>query len=77
MLWLVPVSIIACIASFFLGYHFRGLTSRVAQLEETIKQKIDKPVEIEEPQSEIIDPDDPIQEAIYERDQLMRKINSK
>lgn len=69
--------ILTLIATFLLGYHSRGLIKKIENLEEVIKSKVDKKPEPEEPKSELIDPSDPIQTAIYERDKMMRKLNSR
>lgn len=71
LIWVITV-----VAAFFLGYFLRGLTKKIAQLEQAIAQKVDKKPEEPEPVSELIDPTDPIANAIYERDKLMKKLNS-
>ncbi len=75
MLWLVPACVIACIATFFLGYYFRGILDKIKHLEELLETKVSKPKEPETPKSSIIDPDDEVSEAIYAREQLMKKMN--
>lgn len=77
MLWIIPAWLLSVIAAFVLGYDFRGLTKRVEQLEEVVKSKVDKTPVIEEPQSTLIDPADPIQNAIYEHSKMMEKLNGK
>lgn len=47
----------------------------MVQLEEVIKSKVDKKPEPEEPKSTVIDPLDPIQEAIYEHNKMMERLN--
>jgi len=75
MLWVAFAYAISVVASFLLGYHVRNLSDRVQALEEVVKSKVDKPVEPEEPPSSLVDPLDPIQTAIFEREQMMRKLN--
>lgn len=69
--------VITVVAAFFLGYFLRGLTKKIAQLEQAIAQKVDKKPEEPEPEpvSELIDPTDPIANAKWEHDQLMKKLN--
>ena len=75
MLWIIPAWVVSLIAVFFLGYHFRGLTKKIEHLEETIKLKVDKPAEPETPKSVLIDPTDEVQNALYEHEQMMKKLN--
>jgi len=72
--WLIPVWAISLIGAFSLGYFVRGIMKKLAELEQAVHNKVDIPVE-EEPKSMLIDPLDPIQEAIYEREKLMKKLN--
>lgn len=67
------VWIISLIATFYLGYRFGELEKKVKQVQEVLKQKIDRPPE--EPESEIIDLLDPVKEAQYEHDKLMKRLN--
>lgn len=67
--------ILTAVACFLLGYYFRDTRQRVKQIEEVLEQKIDKPKEPEEPQSIVIDPLDPVQTAIYEQQQMMKRLN--
>lgn len=66
--------IISLVVTFYLGYKFGELEKKVKKIQETVKQKIDKPKQ-EEPQSEIIDPLDEVQTAMYEHKQLMKRLN--
>lgn len=66
---------ITLIATFGLGYIFRSLKDRVKAVEEMLKQKVDRPKKPEEPQSTLIDPLDEIQEARFEMEQRMKKLN--
>jgi hypothetical protein len=76
MLYLIPTTLLACIATFFLGYHFRGLTKKVEHLEEVIQTKVSKPVVVlEGPQSDVLDPLDEIQEAQYQHRKMMERLN--
>lgn len=62
-------------ATFVLGYMFRQLADRVKALEHQLKQKIDRPKPTEEPKSLLLDPLDPVQQAIWEREKMMERIN--
>ncbi len=77
MLWIIPAWIITCIGAALLGYHYRGLSKRIEHLEEAVKMKIDKPPEAQEPTSELIDPTDEVQNALYEHKKLMDRLNPK
>lgn len=76
MLWLLPTALIACIATFFLGFHFRDLTKKVEHLEGVIQSKVSRRVEPEEPRSEVIDPMDEVQTAMWEHKKMMEKLNA-
>lgn len=65
--------IIALAASFLFGYYFRGLYSKIEVLEIAVKAKVDKPKE--ESTSNLIDPLDEVQEAIYAQERLNKKLN--
>lgn len=69
--WMLSV-----IVSFYLGYHFRILTQKIELIEEAVKTKVDKKVETETV-SEVIDPLDPVQNAIYEHNKMMEELNGK
>lgn len=75
MLWIIPAWVVSCIAVFLVGYHYRGIVKKVESLEAEVKLKIDRPVVEPEVESELIDPLDEVQTAIYERDQLMKRLN--
>ena len=75
MLWLIPTLLLSSIATFFLGYHFRGLTKKVEHLEEVVKTKVDRKPEPEGPKSEVLDPLDQIQEAQYQHKLMMQRLN--
>lgn len=75
MLYIIPAWLGSLVAVYMLGYHMRGLTKRIDQLEEVIKSKVDKKPLPEEPQSMVIDPLDPVQEAQWEHQQMMKKLN--
>lgn len=61
------------IASFFAGYYLKLVKKRVEVLEEKIEKKIDK--KVEGPESVLIDPLDPVKEAIYEAEQQRKRLN--
>ncbi len=75
MLYIIPAWIISCIATFWLGFWLKGLAKKVIELQEVVKSKVDKKPPVEEPKSELLDPDDPIQEAIWQHKQMQRKLN--
>lgn len=68
--------VIALIASFFLGYNYKGLTKRVAEVEKTVAKKIDKPKEVEESPSQLIDPYDVVSEAKYAMEQERKRLDA-
>lgn len=73
---MIPTWIASLIVVFYLGYWFRGIKNHIEKLEQVVKTKIDKPV-VEEPQSELLDPDDPIAEAQYQYKKMMKELNEK
>lgn len=66
---------LSVIASFWLGYHIQRLTKKVEILEDVVKAKVDRKPEPVEPRSTLIDLTDPVKEAQYAREQLMKKMN--
>ena len=74
MFWLIPAWTLSLIATFLLGYHYRDLTKKVEHLEKVVKSKEDRKV-VEEAKSQLIDPSDEIQNAIYEHERMMKKLN--
>lgn len=74
--WIIPAWVASLVAVYLLGYCMRGLVKRVVELEQVLQSKLDKPPLPEEPSSIIIDELDPVQVAIRERDELMRKLNN-
>jgi hypothetical protein len=74
MLWIIPTWLISVLLATLFGYKLQNWVKKIEQLEEMIKAKIEKP-EPEEPKSTVLDPDDPIQQAQWEREQLMKRIN--
>lgn len=75
MLWLIPTILLTCIATFLLGYHFRGLSKKFEYLEQVVQTKVSKKLEPEEPKSEVLDPMDEIQEAQYQHRLMMERLN--
>lgn len=75
MYWIIPAWIVSLVAIFFLGYYLRGLKKRLEYIEEVLKSKADKKLEEAEPVSQLIDPTDEVQNAIWEHDQMMKKLN--
>lgn len=75
MLWIIPAWVVSCIATFFFGFHYRGIVKKVESLEAEVKLKIDKPVIEPEAGSQLIDPLDPVAEAIWEHEQLQKRLN--
>lgn len=75
MLWIIPAWIATLVLAFMLGYWHRGIIKKIEVLEEAVKAKVDKQPEPEESVSQLIDPLDPIQEAIAERDRMLKELN--
>lgn len=72
---MIPLAWVLSLAgAFFLGYHYRRLNNKVQELEIEVKKKITKPEEIE-PKSVLIDPLDPIKEAMWQAEQLNKRLN--
>lgn len=69
--WLFSVTI-----AFKAGHSVRQVANKIKKIEQEVKQKIDKPKEVEETPSELIDLQDPIKEAMYEHEKLMKRLNS-
>lgn len=70
LVWMLSLA-----AIFWLGYYLRDISDTLKQLQESVKNKVSKPSKIEEPVSTIIDPTDPIAEAKYQQELLMKKMN--
>lgn len=68
--------VLSLILAFGLGYFFSSLTGKIEQLEVQLQQKADKPEEIEKP-SELIDPYDEVQTALYEQKKMMDRLNAR
>jgi hypothetical protein len=68
--------ILSLIATALLGYHYKGVTKRVIEVEKAVAQKIDKPEAIEESPSEIIDPYDAVAEAQYAMEQERKRLDA-
>lgn len=75
MLYLIPATVVACIAAYLLGYYMRGLAKKIEQLEDVIKSKVDKKPVKQEPTSIIIDPLDEVAEAKHAHDLMMKRLN--
>lgn len=75
MLWIIPAWAISLVAVYFFGYYMRGLVKKIEHLEEVVKSKVDKKPLPEEPKSIVIDVDDPVQNALWEHEQLQRRLN--
>lgn len=75
MLWIIPAWIASVIAIFLLGRYIGNITKRIVVLEEVVKTKVSKQPVVEEPTSTVIDPLDEVQTALYEHDQLMKRLN--
>lgn len=73
--WLVPTWFVSLLATFFLGYYLRGLSKKLAELEQAITMKVDKKPVVEEPKSTLLDPTDEVQEAMYQHQQMLKKLN--
>lgn len=66
--------VLSLVGAYLLGYHIADIRKRIADLASIIKSKVDKEP-IEEPKSEIIDPDDPVKEAMWEHEQMLKRLN--
>jgi hypothetical protein len=75
MLWIIPTWLASVVLAALYGYHFRGLTKKIEHLEQAIQTKVGKQPEPEEPKSEVIDPLDEVQTAMYEHKKMMEKLN--
>lgn len=75
--WVIPAWVASLIVVFILGYEWRSMKNTIAVLEQEVKNKMDKPAPEPEPESTVIDPLDPIQNAIYEHNVMMEKLNGK
>lgn len=75
MLWLILAWAVTLVAAYVLGYHVRGLAKKIEHLEQVIQSKVDKKPEPPEPVSTLIDPADPVQEAIWAREQELKRMN--
>lgn len=75
MLFIIFAWTLSCIATFWLGYGIRSLKHKIEVLEQRVDTKVNKPVKLEEPGSEILDPEDEVQAAIWEHQQLMARLN--
>ena len=69
--------LLSLLAVFSLGYHFRDIREQIKRIDSILKARDDKKVAEEEPKSELIGPYDPVQQARYEHDKLMEKLNPK
>lgn len=65
--------VLSLIAVFLLGYEIQRIKHMALSLRAKVVEKFEEPPE--EPDSVIVDPLDPIQQAKYEREQLMKDIN--
>lgn len=71
MIWALSV-----IASLWLGFYLRSLSDRIKVVELLTHNVVyEKKKEPEESQSILIDLDDPVKEARWEHEQLMKKLN--
>lgn len=73
--YIIPAWLASLIAIYFLGYYFRGLVKRVAEIEQAITMKVDKKPVVEEPSSTLLDPNDAVAEAIWEHKQMLKRLN--
>lgn len=75
MLWIIPAWVVSCIATFWLGFYLRGLAKKVVELSQELTMKVDRKPQPEEPKSTLLDPDDPVQEAIWQHQQMQKRLN--
>lgn len=64
---------VAVLGALGLGFFFRILWDKVKQLEGEIETRV-KPKE-EEPESTFLDPDDVVQRARFEQEEIRRQLN--
>lgn len=79
---LLPLSIIAAVlvfwSGFAIGYNWQKMTNNVLDFIDTFTTKLAtvEPKPQPKPAATIIDPNDPVQRAKYERDQMMSQLNA-
>lgn len=64
---------VSIVASFLLGYSFGRMGQKIKALDMELKRKVDKVDE--EAKSLLVDPTDEIQTAIFEAEQMRKKLN--
>lgn len=69
--WMLSV-LLAC----WLGYKLSALQAAIEALQATLRRRPES-VEPQQPISTLIDPDDPISQAVWERERMMKKLNGK
>jgi len=69
LLWFIPIAL-----AFFIGYKLQVIETKIKETKVVLETKKDKP-EVTSNESSVIDPFDPLQQAHYERLQMMKKLN--
>lgn len=71
------VATVVIVLAYVLGYYNRSMADRLKRLEVNIKERLkSSPPEVEQnPVITMIDADDPIMRAKYERDEQYRRMN--
>lgn len=70
LVWLLSLA-----AAFGLGSKLHDITSKIEAVQTLLKEKVDKQPDEPEPVSEVIDPLDEVQTAMYEHHKMMEKLN--
>lgn len=65
--------VLACIGAFTLGFFFRTLWDKVKRLESNIETRVKS--KEPEPESTFLDPDDIVQVARFEQEEIRRQLN--
>lgn len=71
---LIVLWILSVVLSFVLGCYIAKINIKFVAIQEVVENMVN-PKPLEEPSSQLIDPLDPVAEAIYERDKIMKELN--
>jgi hypothetical protein len=72
---IVFIWILSLYAAFYLGSRLGDITRELKAIQRLLAEKTSKPKPVEVPKSTLIDPDDPVQTAQFEHEQLMKRLN--
>lgn len=64
------------ITALYVGYRFRDAEDRLKKLEHSVKTKAEKPKPVKTVSESILDPLDEVQQAKWEYEEKMRKMNN-